>query len=107
MNFKQIVRNILWESSDEWSYSSLSKKKSKPSDKDPWNESGIQYTAVKIEDPSEILKLERALIEIGFNIPKNWISSKDYHMTISLGPLSLRRRIQDVGQEVELDVISF
>jgi len=110
VNLRQFIRQVLLESQDEWNYSSLTPKRPKPSNKDPWKESGIRFTAVAIQDPEEIKKLEsglqHALQEHGITIPSNWKRSHDYHMTIQLGAMQLRQRIADVGKQVKLEVHS-
>ena len=110
MNLRQHIRQILLESKGEWEYSSLSPKKPKQSNKDPWAEEGIGFTAVKIEDPAEIEKLETglkyALEEHGVVIPSDWKRSRDYHMTIQLGAMRLGQRISDVGKSANLKVHS-
>lgn len=63
----------------------------------------VQYSAVIIEEPSEIQKIDelysRYVPEIG------WNKSNNYHMTITLGamPESLRLR-EDLNKEVELTI---
>jgi len=75
----------------------------------------LSYTAVFIEDPAEIKKLEAIANQaIDTVVPKNaidntiWHFPPDYHMTVKLGKLALSRRMNadpDVDSEVTLEVI--
>lgn len=75
----------------------------------------LSYTAVFIEDPAEIKKLEDIADKaIETVVPKNaidntiWHFPPDYHMTVKLGKLALSRRMNaspDLDSEVELEVI--
>jgi hypothetical protein len=75
----------------------------------------LSYTAVFIEDPAEIKKLESIANQaIDTVVPKNaidntvWNFPSDYHMTVKLGRLALSRRMNadpDVDSEVILEVI--
>lgn len=88
MNIRRIVRNILSEAQEK-----LSKKYG----------NSVSYSAVMIEEPAEIQKI----IELAKHyIPsQGWISSDNYHMTISKGnlPDSLRMR-GDLNSQVELTI---
>lgn len=109
MNIRRIIRDILLEA--DWEYTSLRRTNPKPSDKDPWNESGVRLTAVSIEEKGEIAKLEnqldKTLKKYNIEVPQDWKRSNEYHMTIQLGAMQLRQRIIDVGKEVELTAHSF
>jgi len=72
--------------------------------------SPVEYTGVVIEG-SEIARFEseltRRMNDIGLEIPSDWKSPDNYHMTITLGELSLSAKLSGViGREVELEVIS-
>lgn len=103
---RKTIRTILQESSKDWVYNSLTPRRPKPSDIDPYNESGIRFTGVKIEKEEEIRKIQDAIEKLGIDIPSTWKIPYDYHMTIQMGAMRLGKRIQDVGQEVELEVNS-
>ena len=63
----------------------------------------VRYTAVVIEEPAEIQKIENLYREY---VPETgWTKARNYHMTISLGPIpdSLRNR-GDLNKEVELTI---
>ena len=74
----------------------------------------LHYTAVFIEDPAEIKKLEKiADHAIKTLMPKNsidntiWHLPPDYHMTVKLGKLALSRKMTsspDTNAEIDLKV---
>lgn len=68
---------------------------------------GIAYTGVHIESHEEIAKLEEILNkttkELGIDIPNDWKSPEDYHMTVCLGELPLHLKMRgDLNSEVVL-----
>ena len=75
----------------------------------------LSYTAVFIEDPAEIKKIEAIANQaIDTVVPKNaidntiWHMPPDYHMTVKLGKLGLSRRMNadpDIDSDVVLEVI--
>lgn len=72
--------------------------------------SNIDYTAVMIEG-DDIVKFENQLFErikkMNISIPDGWTNSDNYHMTITLGELSLGMKMNGaIGSEVELSIYS-
>jgi hypothetical protein len=66
----------------------------------------VEYTGVILEG-SEILKFEsllsKRLLELGIELPADWKSPENYHMTITLGELSLGMKMNGaIGAPVEL-----
>jgi len=66
----------------------------------------VEYTGVILEG-NEILKFEsqvsKRLIEIGVEIPTTWKNPDNYHMTITLGELSLGMKMDGaIGSPAEL-----
>ncbi len=96
MNIRQIIREEL----EDIIYTDIHGKKSSP----------VDYTAVVIEG-DDIAKFEEnandRLEKSGLSIPAGWNSPKDYHMTITKGPLGLGQLMAGaIGSEVDLTVIS-
>lgn len=72
--------------------------------------SKVEYTGVMIEG-EEVARFEREfgdrLAGLGVEIPEGWSKPDDYHMTITLGELSLSMKLAGaIGYEVELEVNS-
>ena len=72
-------------------------------------ESQVQFTGVKVADPSEIAKLEsmakKNMEELGIEMPGGWKNPIDYHMTVKFGMLPLGMRMRgDVGKPTILQV---
>ena len=72
--------------------------------------SKVEYTGVMIEG-EEANRLENEfenrLVETGVDIPEGWKKPDDYHMTITLGELSLSMKLAGaIGSEVGLEVNS-
>ncbi len=66
----------------------------------------VVYTAVVIEDSVEIQKIEELFAQY---VPKNqgWKKPRNYHMTISLGPIPQSLELKgDLNKEVELTISS-
>ena len=72
--------------------------------------SKVEYTGVMVEgEEAAILKKEFGdrLAELGIEIPEGWSKPDDYHMTITLGELSLSMKMSGaIGAEIELEVNS-
>jgi hypothetical protein len=96
MNIRQIIREEL----GDIIYTDIHGKKSSP----------VDYTAVVIEG-DEIAKFESQVLDrlnkINTPIPKGWHSPDNYHMTITMGPLSLGQLMAGaIGSEKKLTIIS-
>lgn len=70
--------------------------------KEAYLNSDVLYSAVVIEEPSEIQKIQ----DIAKNyVPDNWIDPAHYHMTIAHGGLPETLRLRgDLNKDVELTV---
>lgn len=72
--------------------------------------SKVEYTGVMIEG-EEVARLEKEfgdrLAVLGVEFPEGWKKPDDYHMTITLGELSLSMKMAGIiGSEIELEVNS-
>lgn len=70
-------------------------------------ESQTRFTGIKIIEPKEISKLEfmvkKNMDELDVEMPVNWKSPVDYHMTVKFGVLPLGMRMRgDVGKPTAL-----
>lgn len=96
MNIRQIIREEL----ENIIHTDIHGKKS----------SSVDYTAVVIEG-EDAVNFENIAIEIirdfGVSIPSTWNYVRDYHMTITRGPLGLGQLMAGaIGSKVELKIIS-
>jgi len=95
MNLRKIIREEI-----DDVFTDIHGKKSSP----------VDYTAVVIEG-EEVTKFESELFkrfdEMNISIPEDWTRSDNYHMTITLGELGLRLKMNGIiGREVEMKVNS-
>lgn len=94
------IRKLIREELEDIIKTDIHGKKSSP----------VDYTAVVIEgDYIDFFekKAFEILNELRIPIPKDWLSPKDYHMTIIRGPLGLGQQMAGaIGAKIELEVFS-
>ncbi len=95
MNLRKIIREEI-----EGTFTDIHGKKYSP----------VDYTAIVIEgNDIDIFekKMSNRLDELGIKIPSSWKYPDNYHMTITLGELSLGVKMSGViGRKVEIEVYS-
>lgn len=70
--------------------------------KEAYLNSDVLYSAVVIEEPSEIQKIQDIAKKY---VPENWVEPENYHMTIAHGGLPETLRLRgDLNKDVELTV---